>query len=380
MRPFTTSEIRNFWATKWKEAREESYALNLGNTTASATLVGYIDAEDYALAVASILGYSICQYNNRDNSLELYRVAPVCHPRVRNLYASAVRITPYAFIEAGKPMNPYENKEVSPVYTFTYINAPRLTESFNVVRYTSHYKKLRVEIDFSEFVGVTFASNDQPNFIMAFANSEYLRYSQILFDYNLEVLQMDNAASLVFDAGPPINQAFPTPVGVVLPQGKLYIKWMWVPHEFISDPIPGMPINFRGKVLYNKTIHETLGKVNLFSFLGFEAGELLFTSWKTEPIVIPVPDAETNSVSMELAWNIDFEFLYLNTKAEATYQIEPPWANEWRFRGHNVFPYRGDGKFYPASIRKGGEPVPGKPLYNAKKFEEMFYTYRRPNN
>jgi len=371
MRTFTLSEIQNFWATKWKEAREESYALNLGNTTASATLVGYIDANDYALAVASILGYSTVRY--KGDLVELYRIAPVCHPRIMNLYASAVRITPYAFIEAGKPVNPWENKEIAPAFTFTYANAPSMLEGFNVARYTSHYKKLRVEIDFSEFVGITFASNDQPNFDDKFYDREYRRYTQVTFDYNLEVLQMDNAANLVFDAGPPVNQAFPTPVGVMLPQGKLNIKWMWVPHEFIHDNKPTLST----KAVINKTIHSTLGKVNEDTFLVFEPGQLLFTSWKTEPVVIPVADAESNSVIMNLAWNVEFEFLYLNTVA-ASYYISTP-DQHWRFRGHNIFPWRGDGKFYPASIRKSDGNIPGKPLYEARPFSLMFRTLR-PND
>jgi len=369
MRLFTLAEIKSFWATKWKEAREESYALNLGNTTASATLVGYINAEDYALAVASILGFSECI--SSQGSRFLYRVAPVCHPRIMNLYASAVRITPYAFAEVSRPLNPVVRREVAPTFTYTYYNAPRMLEGFNVARYTSPYTKLRVEIDFSEFVGITFASDEQPGFQANYWGREYLRYTLVTFDYGLEVLQMDNAASLVFDAGPPKNQAFPTPVGVMLPQGKLYVKWMWVPHEFITDN------PFREtKILYNQTIQDKIGKVNTDLFLGFDVGQLLFTSWKTEPIVIPVPDAETNSVVMKLAWNLEFEFLYLNPEIGATYQV--PITDLYKIKGHNTFPWRGDGKFYPASIRKGDDPAPGKPLYKGANLGDIFLTMRIP--
>jgi hypothetical protein len=369
MRLFTLAEIQNFWATKWKEAREESYALNLGNTTASATLVGYIDASDYALAVASILGYSTVRYTS--DFVELYRVAPVCHPRIMNLYASAVRITPYAFAEAGRPLNPWENKEFAPTYVFTYANAPQMLEGFNVARYTSNYKKLRVEIDFSEFVGVTFASNDQPNFQREFFNKEWKRYTKITLDYNLEVLQMDNAANLVFDAGPPKNQAFPTPVGVMLPQGRLNVKWMWVPHEFVQE----WEDDISTKAVINSSILLRLGKVNKDRFLGFTEGRLLFVSWKTEPVVVPVADADSNSVIMKLAWNLDFDFLYLLTSAEETYP-GLPLTEHWRFFGHNVFPWRGNGKFYPASIRRSDDNIPGRALYDATFFEPIFRTSR----
>jgi hypothetical protein len=242
-----------------------------------------------------------------------------------------------------------------------------LGESYNIIPYTSIYKKLKVEIDFSEFVGVVFASNDQPEFPTEFYNREYRRYTQVTFDYNLEILQMDNASSLVFDAGPAENQAFPTPVGIMLPQAKLNVKWMWVPHEFICDD----PLKY-GKIVYNKKIQEKLGHVNEEEFMGFAPGTLLFTAFKTEPIVIPVSDSDTNSIVMKLAWNIDFEFSYLNTEANASH----PYAEEWMLRGHNTFPFRGDGKFYPASIRKEDAAIPGNHLYKATIFSELFKTER----
>jgi hypothetical protein len=392
MRYFSHLEIRDFWRNKWEEARVDSYSLSIGNTTGNATLVGYIDAEDLALAIASILGYSVCIKHGLHK--ELYRVAPACHPRVRNLYASSVRVIPYAFMNApmGKvelgqgeeeeeeeeenneeedisggevpvPGNP--NKQISPSLHSQYIDPMALEESFNKIAYTTTYKKLRLEIDFSEFVGVVFASNDQPGFASEFYDKEYKRYTKTTFDYNLEILQMDNVSSLVFDAGPAKEQSFPTPVGIMLPQAKLNIKWMWVPHEFICDDP-----KYYGKAMYNQNIQSKLGKVNEKDFLGFKAGTLLFTAFKTEPIIIPVSDADTNCIVMKLAWNINFEFSYLNTVAAESY----PYAPEWAIRGHNVFPFRGNRKFYPASIRKEKTQVPGNHLYEATDFSTIFRT------
>jgi len=367
-------DIQNFWFTKWQESLEDSYSLSLGNTTASATLTGYIDSEDLALAIAAILGYSVCMQTG--GRRQLVRVAPACHPRIRNLYASSVRISPYALMSASRdhwgnsnstsmPLSPI--KEVSPTFFSRFMDPLALGESYNIIPVTSIYKKLKVEIDFSEFVGVVFASNDQPEFPTEFYNREYRRYTQVTFDYNLEILQMDNASSLVFDAGPAKDQAFPTPVGIMLPQAKLNVKWMWVPHEFICDD----PLRY-GKIVYNRKIQEKLGHVNRSEFMGFAPGTLLFTAFKTEPIVIPVSDSDTNSIVMKLAWNIDFEFSYLSTEAEARH----PYAEEWMLRGHNTFPFRGDGKFYPASIRKEDAAIPGNHLYKAADFSELFKTER----
>jgi hypothetical protein len=258
-------------------------------------------------------------------------------------------------------------KEVSPTFFSRFMDPLALGESYNIIPYTSIYKKLKVEIDFSEFVGVVFASNDQPEFQTEFYNREYRRYTQVTFDYNLEILQMDNASSLVFDAGPAKDQAFPTPVGIMLPQAKLNVKWMWVPHEFICDD----PLKY-GKIVYNRKIQEKLGHVNEEEFMGFAPGTLLFTAFKTEPIVIPVSDSDTNSIVMKLAWNIDFEFSYLNIEANARH----PRMEEWMLRGHNTFPFRGDGEFYPASIRKEDADIPGKHLYKAADFSKLFKTDR----
>jgi len=367
-------DIQSFWFTKWQESLEDSYSLSVGNTTASATLAGYINSEDLALAIAAILGYSVCMQTG--GRRQLVRVAPACHPRIRNLYASSVRISPYALMSASRdhwgnnngtsmPLSPI--KEVSPTFFSRFMDPLALGESYNIIPVTSIYKKLKVEIDFSEFVGVVFASNDQPEFPTEFYNREYRRYTQVTFDYNLEILQMDNASNLVFDAGPAKDQAFPTPVGIMLPQAKLNVKWMWVPHEFICDD----PLRY-GKIVYNRKIQEKLGHVNEDEFMGFAPGTLLFTAFKTEPIVIPVSDSDTNSIVMKLAWNIDFEFSYLNTEANARH----PYAEEWMLRGHNTFPYRGDGKFYPASIRKEDAAIPGNHLYKATKFSELFKTDR----
>ena len=379
MEIYKYQEIQNFWLTKWQESIEDSYTLSIGNTTGSATLSGYIESDDLALAVAAILGYSVCIQEGSYRTL--FRVAPACHPRTRNLYASSVRISPYALMSASgdswgnnnnsvsMPLSPI--KEVSPTYFSRFMDPLALGESYNIIPVTSMYRKLKVEIDFSEFVGVVFASNDQPEFSAIFENNEYKRYTQVTFDYNVEVLQMDNAASLVFDAGPAKEEAFPTPVGIMLPQAKLNVKWMWVPHEFICDD----PLRY-GKAIYNYTIQSRLGHVNKYEFMGFDAGTLLFTAWKTEPIVIPVSDADTNSVVMKLAWNITFEFSYLDVEAEEDY----PQAKPWALRGHNVFPFRGDRKFYPATIREERTRIPGSFLYPAANFSKIFKTVRDDNN
>ena len=379
MEIYKYQEIQNFWLAKWQESIEDSYTLSIGNTTGSATLSGYIESDDLALAVAAILGYSVCIQEGSYRTL--FRVAPACHPRTRNLYASSVRISPYALMSASgdrwgdnnnsvsMPLSPI--KEVSPTYFSRFMDPLALGESYNIIPVTSMYRKLKVEIDFSEFVGVVFASNNQPEFDAIFKNNEYKRYTQVTFDYNVEVLQMDNAASLVFDAGPAKEEAFPTPVGIMLPQAKLNVKWMWVPHEFICDD----PLRY-GKAIYNFTIQSRLGHVNKYDFMGFDAGTLLFTAWKTEPIVIPVSDADTNSVVMKLAWNINFEFSYLDVEAEEYY----PNAEEWALRGHNVFPFRGDRKFYPASIREERTRIPGSFLYPAADFSKIFRTVRDDNN
>lgn len=378
MEIYKYQEIQNFWLTKWQESIEDSYTLSIGNTTGSATLSGYIESDDLALAVAAILGYSVCIQEGSYRTL--FRVAPACHPRTRNLYASSVRISPYALMSASRdhwgnsnstsmPSSPI--KEVSPTFFSRFMDPLALGESYNIIPVTSIYKKLKVEIDFSEFVGVVFASNDQPEFPVIFMNNEYKRYTQVTFDHNVEVLQMDNAASLVFDAGPAKEEAFPTPVGIMLPQAKLNVKWMWVPHEFICDD----PLRY-GKAIYNYTIQSRLGHVNKYEFMGFDAGTLLFTAWKTEPIVIPVSDADTNSVVMKLAWNINFEFSYLDVEAEEGY----PQAKPWALRGHNVFPFRGDRKFYPATIREERTRIPGSFLYPAANFSKIFLTVRDDNN
>jgi hypothetical protein len=383
MEYYTSQDIDEFWSDIWQESIKDSYSLSIGNTTSNATLTGYIDSDYLALAVAAILGYSICIEN--DDRRELFRIAPACHPRVRNLYASSVRISPYALMEAyteeggeeeeedvgdGEGIDMYLSplKEVSATYFLHYFSDPFAPmESSNLIPYTTKYKKLKLEIDFSEFVGVVFASNDQDDFSAKFRDMEYKRYTQVTFDYNLEVLQMDNASSLVFDAGPAMNEAFPTPVGIMLPQAKLNVKWMWVPHEFICDD----PITY-GKVVYNELIQSMLGHVNEYEFMGFPPGTLLFTSFKTEPIVIPVSDKESQSIVMKLAWNINFEFSFLNTEAEDWYS----WADDWAIRGHNTFPYRGDGKFYPASIRGEGDGIPGNHLYPPADFSLIFQTTR----
>jgi hypothetical protein len=76
---------------------------------------------------------------------------------------------------------------------------------------------------------------------------------------------------------------------------------------------------------------------------------------------------------MKLAWNIDFEFSFLNKESEESYED----AEEWATRGHNIFPFRGDGKFYPASIRKEKTSIPGRHLYQPANFNKIFRTTRK---
>ena len=362
MQTIGVQDINRFWNKIWKEAREDSFSVGLGNTSASASLVGYIPANAFALAVGCILGYSTVVNGNM-----LWRLPPASHPRVRNLYASSVKISPFAFQVAGKPMTPLNMHEVSPAIKSTISNPYIPVESYNIPPKAAAYEVLKVEIDFSEFVGVSFASNLQSDFGSTYYNREYLRYTSVTFEPSVEVLQMDSMANLVFKTGPQRGQAFPTPVGILLPQAKLKLKWMWVPHAFLAD----QPM---GKIPFRRKIQEKLGHVNSKQFLFFPPGTLLFTGYSTEPIVTPLPDLASNSVIMQLSWNVEFEFTILET-------VAAQWANdllEWQNRGHNVFPCRADRRFYPATVamvgQQGQNQTNTTPLYDGTDFSTIFTT------
>lgn len=324
-----------FWLSKrWAECLSETQGISISSADSSADIKIRVKRDDLPFALPAIMGYSRVVYGG------LERYPPVQHPFVKNLYASSVDIYPegLASYVPGVP---------KPVKTSGGLRIPAIwysQNSDNFIPLFTAFEEFVLSIRFQAYTNVNFL----PNSAMA-GQPEYVRFTDIRVEPQLETLQADNMAFLVFVEGPPINEEFPVPIGMFLPKKKITLRWMWVPNDYVST----------NRLYFNNpNIEECLGAVNNEPFLGFDTYTLLFTGYTTEPTMMPVYPPIGAPISLQKCWDITFEFLYSNP---------PPGVSNPIRKGHFLFPWREDGKFYTALV---GESY--RDYLPTKNFEIMF--------
>ena len=127
----------------------------------------------------------------------------------------------------------------------------------------------------------------------------------------------------LIDAGPD------TGGGLGQAKSNLTIKWHAVPHEWLSD---------NDQYLYPTKIIERLGMLNDAEFLGLAKGTCLLNAAQFDPVLYPVAPADPAEPLG--GWDVTLSLEHFDPTKGVP-------ASE--YRGHRVFPYRVDGKWYFAN-------------------------------
>ncbi len=213
---------------------------------------------------------------------------------------------------------------------------------------------------------------------------EYKRYVLFSTEPSVEALTADGSSQLSFREGgggtgptaqpnpnstPPT--AFPAPIAELMGKVALTMRWMEVPHNYLStDP----DINLLDKIIGKYSTGDTpsnyadwkyppiLGTVNKDYFLGFYPGTLLLRAVKVEEMMYPVTTADPFDVAG--GYNVTFVWEHFDPIKGIAYSVDPanptgapvsppvPAAidqNYSPYRGHRIFPWRQDGLWYYAT-------------------------------
>lgn len=286
-----------------------------------ATVVCYVEGPKLRSALRHYLGHSYC---DTESPYLLYREPPDRHPLHPQLYcydATYVGMGPKA--TADEPL--YQTSE--------------FTGWYGQELYRADYEKYLVTLRYKSFGRVLFLPNEEMADETVLYEAEYKRYTHITMGPAVQALTADGSSMLKFREGgvPPAGPegtAFPAPIAELMAKSNLTVKWLSVPHEYLTT---------NRFYLKPDKIIERLGGLNDGTFIGFAKGTCLLLAAQFDPILYPVTPADPYKPLT--GWDVTLSFEHFDpTKGVAD---SPPGTSE--YRGHRLFPWRVDGQWYFAN-------------------------------
>lgn len=311
------------WYERWNSRSPNSDNIGIENSTA--VLTGIIPWGLRRSAVETIFGYVyVSGPSGQSGRMRLYRNAPTRHPKWPWMYATKLlnitgvkpRGTETTDDDNGIPgySGPLSNLygEIHRVATYQYAE---ITVLFEPLPYNVQFKKI---------------GSTTPEV-------EYNRFCS--FEYEpIEEAILGLGGSLLFREGPPGSgnppQSLPQTIGFIYSKLNIKMTWHHVPESWIFTP-EGVP----------EKLLACIGKVNSDPFLGYSTGTLRCKPPKINRFVAPYSFLDNEPTFW---YNIEFNFEHFDPPNG------DPLSNK---RGHNLFPWRGDNKFYYCTSQAGNLPV-----------------------
>ncbi len=330
------------YETYWKEVIDTTQPGGGDHTTnkeQEAVLVGYVPFDQVVAAEKWFLGYSWC---DGGSPYRLHRRPPCRHPRKPHLFAcsfSSVGIGP-----KSNPDNP--NKE-----TYRLSDYP---DPDGASLYYADYEYAICTVRFRSF-GRTFFLDDT---YMPEADDwykyEWQRFSEVTLGPQTQSLQADGSSNLVFREGSGVNgKAFPAPLAELMAKANVKVRWLGVPHNYLTTNL---------YYLKPDKILGCLGKVSNALHIGFDAGTMLLLAAEFDPCLFPV--VSDNPDIPVTGWDVTLS--YEQFDPDKGVADSPPGTSV--YRGHRLFPYRVDGKWYYATREDASkELLPSADLNNVFK-------------
>jgi hypothetical protein len=299
----------------------------------SATLRGFIPWNMRRSALRFFLGYS---YADIQSPYRLHRENPHQHPAYPWLRAYNVNFTPVR----------------TKANTANANNSPYNVSPFDPFGYEANYEYALATVMYRPFRERFF-----DDFEISTNADEWQRNTILTFNPGVQSLSADGVSQLIFaespgGAGEPTagTTAFPAPVAELLNKCDLMVDWNALPWDYVSsDP----------DLFYPDKILACLGCVNTDMFLGlFEAGTVILNTVEHTPFLWPVASELTSYPLWGVHVRLGLQFFDPEKGVSGS-----------SYRGHNLMPWRRNGKFYYAT-RDG--TTGGRPLLRTTSFANIF--------
>lgn len=335
------------YAADWKEAIDSTQPGGGDHVTSKeqeAVLVGYVPFAKAQSAEKFFLAHSWC---DTGSPYELHRQPPCRHPRRPTLYA-------HSFSSVGLGPKGHAPDEGAGDATGGTWAESLYTGPTGDPLYYGEYEYALCTIRFKSYDRMRFLGDD---YLAAYPTPRYayewLRNTRIEMGPATQVLQADGSSNLKFaegtpgpQVGPPARDglAFPAPIGELMARSNLKVTWTGVPHEYLSD---------NPYYLYAPKVIDRLGRINDADFLGLAKGCVLLLAAEFEPELQPLVPSDPDEPLT--AWTVTFSFEHFDPEKGVP-------ASE--YRGHRIYPYRIDGKWYYCTRENGtSELLPLAAMY-----------------
>jgi len=319
------------YAADWREHADGQQAGGGGafsSASQEVVVVGYVDGYKLRSAIRYFLGFSSVDTtlppdvegggegeSSGTASYLLRREPPARHPIWPQLYCHSV-----AYVGQGLDTSPS---------TKIYDESPFEDYFGTQLKYTP-YEEYLLTLRYKSFGRMRFYSDDEMDQYPAPRYAwEWTRWTDITLGPAVQALTADGSSMLMFREGAPSGTAFPAPIAELMAKSNLTIKWHAVPHEWLSD---------NDQYLYPTKIIERLGMLNDAEFLGLAKGTCLLNAAQFDPVLYPVAPADPAEPLG--GWDVTLNLEHFDPTKGVP-------ASE--YRGHRVFPYRVDGKWYFAN-------------------------------
>jgi hypothetical protein len=325
---------------EWPEGAQPGGGGAFSASSQEATLVGYVAANPLRAALRYFLGYSQTETSQPPDAGgeepevsagEIYRLRrepPARHPQFPQLYCHAVGFS-------GLGIKGVANEPI-------YLTSPFQDYLGEDLKYAS-YESYVLTLKFKSYGLTRFLSDEEMDGYDPPYAYEWLRWSSFEVGPAVQALTADGSSQLIFREGGgdphPVagTDAFPAPLAELLAKASLTVKWMGVPHDWISD---------NEYYLFPSKVISLLGHVNDADLFGNPTGTMLFTAATFEPTLFPVAPADPSQPLV--GWDVTFVFE----------QYDPPKGVEASaYRGHRVFPWRKTGKHYYCSRENAADEL-----------------------
>lgn len=335
-------ELAPFTRDDWKEA-VQIYAPGGGDgfsiESSEATLVGYIPFEKRWSFLRYVLGTAQLAWDDPSDVSTYYiaRTPALEHPWYGWMQAYGVHLQYFKPDGTELKINAFD-----PALSFDFAN----------------YVKTMATIKFRQLPWEWKADNEVT-----------YEFERMTYDPsrqgNLEILSQAAGQQLIFaetspavgpiKAGPPANTQFPTEIGLPIYKENFNFKWMYVPKDYVmSSTVVGSGGYFLPGYVAKK-ITPRLGTLNSVEFLGFPVGTLLLAGVEWERFLWPVRSID----DAPYGYNITFQFQ----------AFDPTKGVSSSFRGHNLMPWRDNGRFYYATY---DGTTTGTPFLQSTDFRKLF--------
>ncbi len=338
-------------------ASEPGGGVAFSNGSQDGTIVALIPWNKQRSAVRSLLGFSYC---DSAAPWKLHREPPAMHPVWPQMRAASLSMCGYGIKSnpdnpptvvpgSGEPGAP-GGEDVFLPGGQPFIETPWVDPGGTPL-YAAYYEWAMVTVKYRSFGMMRFLPDtDIDNYL-----DEWKRYVSFTALPAVESLSVDGLAQLkwietspapiAWAPGPTLGAAFPAPLAALLAKTNLKLKWLNVPHDYVSsDP-----------VVFNPTrIISHLGAWNADAFLGYNIGELLLLAVEAEPVLFPVVTNDPQDFPVT-GWDLTFHFSHFSP---------PKGVPTSAVYGHRLFIHRDNGKFYFAARDNGYDLLPGRNMWS----------------